>query len=283
MGRLRDKMDADLKLAGLSESTRRHYIDHARHFVKFHRRPAEQMGEPEVRAFLLHLVEQKRATGTMLVYLGALRFLYGVTLGRPEVMAGIPWPKARRPEPEVLTPHEVARILDAAPSPFWKAYLVTAYATGLRRCEVLHLRAPDIDAQAGLVRVTRGKGGKPRTVMLDPGLLATLRRHWRFHALPGPWLFPQRVFGAWVDRPADERKASAAFHHAAVGANIGRRVTLHGLRHSFATHLLEGGVDLHTIQRLLGHEDIATTARYAHVRLDRIRATPSPLATLPQR
>ncbi len=283
MGRLRDKMDADLKLAGRSESTRRHYIDCARRFVKFHRRPAEEMGAAEVRGFLLHLVEQRRATGTILVYLGALRFLYSITLDRPEVMAGIPWPKARRPEPEVLTPGEVARILEAAPSPFWRAYLVTAYATGLRRCEVLNLRAPDIDAEAGLLRVTRGKGGKPRTVMLDSGLLAILRRHWRFHALPGPWLFPGRALGAWVDRPADLRRASAAFRQAAVAAKMGRRGTLHGLRHSFATHLLEGGVDLHTIQRLLGHEDIATTARYAHVRLDRIRATPSPFAALRKR
>lgn len=283
MGRLRDKMDADLKLAGLSESTRRHYIHHVRHFVKFHRRPPEEMGEAEVRAFLLHLVQQGRAAGTLLVYRGALRFLYEVTLRRPEVMAGIPWPKQRRHMTSVLTPGEVARILDAAPSPFWRVFMVCAYATGLRRFEVLNLQAADIDAAAGLTRVTRGKGDKPRVVMLDPTLLMALRQHWRFQGLPGPWLFPARAIGSWANRPADLRKASAAFREAVAKTGIGRRVTLHGLRHAFATHLLEDGVDLHTIQRLLGHEDIATTTRYAQVRTDRIRATPSPLAKLLQR
>jgi len=283
MGRLRDKMDADLVLVGHSESTRRHYLNHIRHFVTFHMRPPEEMGEAEVRAFLLHLVALGRAQGTLLVYVGALRFLYTVTLGRPEVMATVPWPKDRRCPPEILTVGEVGRVLAAAPSPFWRAYLTAAYATGLRREELVRLRACDIDGAAGLLRVQRGKGGKSRVVMLDPGLLATLRAHWRLHRLPGPWLFPARANGAWQDRPADLRKASASFRQAADAAGIERRVTLHGLRHAFATHLLEDGVDLLTIQRLLGHADVATTAVYAQVRTDRIRATKSPLANLPQR
>ena len=281
MGRLRDKMDADLKLAGRSESTRASYIGCAARFVKYFMRPPETMGEEEVRSFLLYLaVERKVAVGTYLPYLGALRFLYSVTLGRPEVVAGLPWPKMRRPRPDVLTREEVARVLDAAPTLFWRAFFTAGYAAGLRRMEVTALRARDIDSRSGLIRVACGKGGKAREVMLDPGLLATLRAHWRHHRLPGPWLFPARARGGWADHPVHRTRASEAFHTALVTANIGRRVTLHGLRHAFATHLLEDGVDLCTLQHLLGHDHIETTSRYTLVRTDRIRATPSPLAKL---
>jgi integrase/recombinase XerD len=286
MGHFRDKMDADLKLAGRSEATRSSYIDCARRFVKHWMVPPDRMDEEHVRSFLLFLRENRKvADGTYRVYLGALKFLFEVTLQRPDVVAGLPWPRRSRARPEVLTRPEVSRVLAAAPSAFWRAFFVTAYATGLRRFEVLNLRAGDIDARSGLLRVPCGKGGKAREVMLDPGLLATLRKHWLNHHLPGPWLFPAHTpgpstRGAWTDHPADVRRASAAFQQAVVTAQIGRRATLHSLRHSFATHLLEDGVDLHTIQCLLGHADIATTTVYTQVRTDRIRATPSPLAKL---
>jgi site-specific recombinase XerD len=281
MGRLRDKMDADLKLAGRSESTRSHYIGCVALFVKFHRRPPEEMGEREVRRFLLCLAEKRKlSVGRYLQYLGALKFLYGVTLGRPEVVAGIPWPKMKRRRPDVLTRDEVARVLEAAPTLYWCAFLTTAYAAGLRRMEVAALRASDIDSRSGLIRVACGKGGKPREVMLDPTLLTTLRAHWRHHRLPGPWLFPARARKGWADHPVHLGQASEAFREALLLAGIARRVTLHGLRHAFATHLLEDGVDLYTLQQLLGHDRIETTTRYTLVRTDRIRATPSPLAKL---
>lgn len=281
MGRLRDKMLADLELAGLSESTRAHYIGCARHFVKHWMRPPEAMGTDEVRGFLLHLVrERKLSTGRYLQYLGALRFLYRVTLGRPEVIAGIPWPKMRRRLPDVLTRPEVARVLDAAPSPFWTAFLATAYAAGLRRMEVAALRAADVDSASGLLRVAHGKGDKPRLVPLEPALLATLRTHWGRERLPGPWLFPARSRTGWADHPVNLRLASDAFRRARLAARIERPVTLHGLRHAFATHHLEAGVDLHTLQVLLGHEDIETTSRYTRVRTDRIRSIPGLLGTL---
>lgn len=281
MGRLRDKMSADLKLAGRSESTRAQYIRCAVLFVKFHGRGPEEMGEPEVRTFLLFLKEtQKLSVGRYLQYLGALKFLYGVTLGRPEVMSGIPWPRIRRTRLGVLTRDEVARVLDEAPSPFWHAFLTTAYASGLRRMEVAALQATDIDAKSGLLRVARGKGGKTREVMLDPGLLAVLRTHWRTQKLPGPWLFPARARRGWADHAVDLGQASGAFQSALTAAKIGRRITLHGLRHAFATHLLEDGVDLCTLQQLLGHDRMETTTLYTQVRTDRIRATPSPLAKL---
>lgn len=280
MGRLRDKMDADLKLAGRSESTRSHYLGCAKLYVKYWFRSPEWLGTTEVRQFLLHLAERKISVGRYLQYLGALKFLYAVTLGRPEVVEGIPWPKMRRRRLDVLTREEVRRVLDAAPSRYWSAFLTTAYAAGLRRMEVAALRATDIDSRSGLIRVACGKGGKPREVMLDPALLTALRDHWRHHRLPGPWLFPARAGKGWADHPVDLGQASASFQAALVAAKISRRVTLHGLRHAFATHLLEDGVDLYTLQQLLGHDRLATTTRYLLVRTDRIRATPSPLAKL---
>lgn len=281
MRRLRDKMDADLKLAGRSESTRSQYLGCAVLFVKFFRLPPESMGEQEVRKFLLFLAEtRKLSVGRYLQYLGALKFLYGVTLGRPEVVAGIPWPKMKRRRLDVLTRDEVARVLDAAASPYWRAFLTTAYAAGRRRMEVAALRGSDIDSRSGLIRVAHGKGDKAREVMLDPTLLTTLREHWRRHHLPGPWLFPARRRVGWADHPVGLDQASEAFREARIAAKIGRRLTLHGLRHAFATHLLEDGVDLYTLQQLLGHDRLETTTRYTQVRTDRIRSTPSPLAKL---
>ena len=281
MGRLRDKMDADLRLAGRSESTRAHYVGCAFLFVKHYRRPPEEMGETEVKEFLLFLKEERKLSmGRYIQYVAALRFLYEVTLARPEVVATLPWPKLRPRLPEVLSRDEVVRVLNAARSPFWRAFFTTAYATGLRRCEVSALQARDIDSSAGLIRVRQGKGGKPRTVMLDPTLLGVLRKHWRHHRLPGPWLFPARAGSGWADHPVDKHRASDAFRAARVSAGIDRPVTLHGLRHSFATHSLEDGVDLRTIQCLLGHGRIETTTLYTRVRTDLIRATPSPLAKL---
>ena len=189
-----------------------------------------------------------------------------------------------RKRPDILTREEVTRVLDAASSPFWRMYLTTAYAAGLRRMEVAALRAEHIDGAAGLLRVAHGKGDKKREVMLDPELYRQLREHWRTHALPGPWLFPARSrSGGWADHPVDLGQASASFRAAADAAGIRRcRVTLHSLRSAFATHLFEDDVDIFTIQQLLGHERLETTGRYAVVRTDRIRETPSPLSKLPK-
>ena len=282
MGHLRDRMDADLVLAGRSESTRTHYIGCAKLFVKHFMRPVEVLGEGEVREFLLHLRARKLSIGRYLQYLGALKFLFGITLGRPEVTAAIPWPRMVRRRPDILTREEVARVLAAARTPFWRTYLTTAYAAGLRRMEVAGLRVQDVDSKAGLLRVAHGKGDKSREVMLDPQLLDQLRAHWRSHGLPGPWLFPARVRNeGWSDHPVNIGLATAAFRKAADAAKLTRRATLHSLRGAFATHLFEDGVDIFTIQQLLGHERLETTGRYALVRTDRIRETPSPLSKLP--
>ena len=282
MGHVRDRMDADLRLAGRSESTRRHYIGCARAFVKYFMKPPEGLGEADIRKFLLYLIETRKVSiGRYLQYLGAVKFLFSVSLGRPEVVAGIPWPKMPRRRPDVMTRDEVRRVIEAAKSPFWRAFFATAYAAGLRRMEVAGLRVEHIDGKSGILRVVKGKGDKSREVMLDPTLLLALRRHWRTHELSGSWLFPARgARGGWQDHPVNLGQASNAFAEAVVAAKIGRRITLHGLRHAFATHLLEDGVDLYTLQMLLGHDRLETTTRYTLVRTDRIRSTPSPLRNL---
>jgi integrase len=281
MGHIRDRMAADLVLAGLTEATRKRYIHCARRFVKWVGRSPHQVGETEVRSYLLYLVQDRKiAGGTYLPILGALKFLFGVTLKRPEVTASIPWPRVRRRRPDVMTKDEVRRVIEASPA-YWRTFFATAYGAGLRRMEVANLRVEHIDAKAGLLRVVGGKGGKNREVMLDPTLYAALRRHWRQQGLRGPWLFPARASsGGWQDHPVHLGQASRAFGEAVNAAKIGRRITLHGLRHAFATHLLEDGVDLYTLQLLLGHDRIETTTRYTLVRTDRIRSTRSPLRSL---
>jgi integrase len=277
-------MDADLRLAGRSESTRKHYMGCAKLFVKHFMRPPEELGATDVRAFLLTLLEvRKLSMGRYLQYLSALKFLYRVTLGRPEVVAGIPYPKVRPVRPNVMTREEIARVFDAARMPFWRAYFMTAYAAGLRRMEVAGLRAQDIDSRSGLIRVVNGKGGKSREVMLDPDLLRILRKHWRYHALPGPWLFPARTeFGGWTDHPVNLNRASEVFRATRIRAKILRPVTLHSLRHSFATHLLEDGGNVFVLQRVLGHYKLETTQGYTQVCTDHIRSAPSPFGKLPK-
>jgi integrase len=283
MGHLRDRMDADLRLAGRSESTRKHYMGCATLFVKHIRRSPEEVGAAEVRTFLLSLVEERKLSrGRYLQYLAALKFLYGVTLGRPEVVAGIPYPKHRPARPTVMTREEIARVFAAAQTPFWRTYFMTAYAAGLRRMEVAGLRAVDIDSRSQLIRIVNGKGGKAREVMLDPELLQILRTHWRFYALPGPWLFPARAMFGWADHPINLQQASNEFRTTRIRAKISRPVTLHSLRHSFATHLLEDGGNVFVLQQVLGHAQLETTRGYVRVGTEHIRITPSPFVKLPK-
>jgi site-specific recombinase XerD len=285
MGRLRDRMESDLRLAMRAESTRKHYIGCARLFVKFFMVSPDKLGQADVRKFLLHLIDRKLSVGRYVQYLAAIRFLFTVTLQRPEVTAGIPWPRMRHRRIDVMTRDEVARVLAAAPTPYWRTFLTTAYAAGLRRREVAMLRAENIDSRSGLIRIVgTGKGEKSREVMLDPELLVQLRLHWRSEGLPGPWLFPRRacLHDGWSLVPVALDAASTAFRKARLAAKITRPVSLRSLRSAFATHLIEDGTDVFTLQQLLGHEDLDTTRKYTQVRTDRIRATPSPLSKLPK-
>ena len=286
MTRLRDRMESDLILSGKAKTTREKYIACVLAFLAYHEMPPPaRLGREDVRAFLLHkLLDCGIGASTYVVYLAALKFLYGVTLRRPEVTDGIPFPKAKRKPPVVPTAEEVLRILEATSSLYYRTLFTTAYAAGLRGEEVCHLRVEDIDSAAGVLHVRHTKGRRPRMLMLGERLLTALRSYWKAVRPPGPWVFPSRVGKRerWPDRPVGRPRASEVFRKARRAAGIDRPVTLHGLRHGFATHLLEAGVDLHTIQVLLGHQQVETTTRYMEVRTDLIRRTPSPLDLLDQ-
>ncbi len=285
MGHLHDRMKEDLVLAGKAESTQRKYLASCRFFARYHMRSPEEMGREQVRDFLLHLIRERGvANGTYSSYVCSLKFLYTVTLERPKVMSGIPLRPNKRSKPVVLTVDEVRRILDAAPSIYFRALFKTAYSAGLRGKEVCTLRASDIDSRSMLIRVRDGKGGKARTVMLSPALLTELRTYWRATRPPGPWLFPRRVGGRsrFRDEPISRSTASTVFRQTRQRIGIDKPVALHGLRHAFATHLLEAGIDIHVIQVLLGHSKLSTTTQYTHVRTDLIRKTPSPLDLMEQ-
>lgn len=285
MGKMRDQMARDLTMRGLRPSTCATYLRCAACLAAFHRRSPGEMTEDDVKTFMLDLLEgRKLARSTYLVYHAAIAFLYKYTLRRPDVVAGLPRPKYRRPEARpVLTLTEVARLLACAPTPMARMVFIVAFGCGLRISEVCVLRIEDIRSKDGLIVVREGKGGKSRVVMLSPKVLAELRAHWKRTRPPGPWLFPARVWpppkdgGRWRDHPVCMDSVSQWFRAAARAADLREGVTFHTLRHSYATHLLEAGVALNTIQVTLGHADLATTTRYAQVRPELVRRTPSPV------
>lgn len=274
MGQLRDQMHQELKLRGYRANTARKYLIYARKFVAHFGRCPKTMGEDEIRAFLLHLMEEEHvAPSTLATYVATLRFLYGVTLGRPEVAVRIPYPKVPHTLPDILSSEEVMALLDALGSVKYRAVTTTLYATGLRISEVCALKPGDIDSARMLIHVRGGKWGRDRFVMLSERLLTMLRLYWKLERPPGIYLFCGLTKRGRVS-PEAVRDALKA---AAQRVGLYKRVTPHVLRHSFATHLLEDGTDIRTIQILLGHKSISTTARYTQVSARHIAATQSPL------
>lgn len=279
MGTLRDRMQADIHLRRYSPKTEKEYLRCAYNFAKHFMRSPAEMGEEEVRAFLVHLVEEDEVSPSVQkMYVAALKFLYRVTLKRPEVVADIPYPKIPRTLPDVLSAEEVVGLLEAVESIKYRAVITTAYSSGLRISEACGLRAAgDIDSDRGVIHVRLGKRNKDRYVMLSDRLLVLLREYWRTVRPEGDYLFP----GARSGRPVSPSSVSRAFWKAAHRVGIVKRITLHTLRHSFATHLMENGTDLRVIQVVLGHGSIRTTSRYTHVSCRHIAETKSPLDCLP--
>jgi len=278
MGRLHDRMESDLKLKRLSEGTRKQYLSHAKRFAAHFMRPPEEMGEEQIRAYLHHLVEVEHASvPKQKMALAALKFLYAQTLGRPDEVARIPWPKVPFELPEVLSHDELARLLASADAGLLRTAFLTAYAAGLRVSEVCRLKAADVDGARGVIRVNAGKGGKDRLTLLSPRLLAVLRSWWKEErpGAPTGYVFPGGEAGH-----VSRRLLQQSFVLSARRVSIRRPVRFHTLRHSFATHMLEAGVDIRVIQAVLGHKDIKTTTRYAQVRVDHIASLPDPLALL---
>lgn len=277
MGELRDRMDEDLRLRRKSENTRRAYLRCVREFAAYHGRSPAQMGEVEVRAFLTHLVKVRRVrSSTQGVYAAALRFLYAVTLRRPEMAALIPRPRVVSSLPEILSPGEVERLIGAARSPKQRTILMTAYGAGLRVSEVCRLRTSDIDAERGVIRIRAGKGGHDRDVPLSERLLEALRGYWNETRPPGEYVFQ----GTKRGHPISTKAIWHMMRKLARRAGIKKRISPHTLRHCFATHLLEEGTDLRTIQHLLGHRSIRSTVRYTFVSRRVIDRVKSPLDRL---
>ena len=272
---LRRRMVEDMTVRNLSPATQRSYLYAVAKFSRFFGKSPERLELEDVRTYQVHLASQGIAWATLNQTVAALRFFYGVTLGRPEIPERIAYAREPRRLPVVLSADEVVRFLEAVPSLKSRTALTTAYAAGLRVSEVVALKVADIDSGRMLIRVERGKGGKDRYVMLSAQLLAILRTYWRL-ARPRHWLFPGRD----EEHPIDQTVLHAACRSACEAAGLTKHVTVHTLRHSFATHLLEGGADIRIIQVLLGHTNISTTARYAQVATSTIQGTTSPLDRL---
>jgi integrase/recombinase XerD len=276
MGQLRDRMEQDLILKGFQPTTRRNYLLYGRRLAAFYRRSPEELGEADIRGFLLHLIQVDGvAPSTYRQVLAALRFLYTVTLGRAWEVERIPFPKRPgRKLPHVLSGEHILALFQALRSPKYRAILMTCYAAGLRISEACQLRVADIDSQRMVLRV-RGKGDKERYTLLPPRLLHVLRVYWKL-CRPTDLLFPGRTPAGHIC-PDTVRQVLA---QAAAAAGLAK-CTPHSLRHSFATHLLDQGTDLVVIQALLGHESIRTTTLYTHVSTAKIQKTQSPLERLP--
>jgi len=270
-------MIEDMQIRNLAPRTQITYVEQVDRFARHFRKSPDILGPAEIRAWQIYLARDKRlAASSISVAVAALRFLYTITLRRAwTIKDDIPTCRQPHQLPEVLSPAEVAAFLDAVKTLKQRVILTVCYAAGLRVSEAVQLRAAAIDSQRMVIRVEAGKGRKDRYVMLSPRLLDILRDYWK-RTHPGEWLFPGDRPGEPITRFAVEH----ACREARARSGITRPVTPHSLRHAFAVHLLESGTDLRTIQLLLGHRNLATTARYLRIATSKVCATASPLDAL---
>ena len=279
---LRLRMLEDMRMRQLNGKTQTAYVRAVRRFAGFLGRSPDTATAEDLRRFQLHMAEQGTSSMSINATITGLRFFFEVTLGRGELMTMMSAVREPHKLPVVLSREEVARLLAAVRNPKHRAALSVAYGAGLRASEVAALKVSDVDGQRMTLRVEQGKGRKDRYALLSPVLLETLRTWWRVARqqgtmLCGGWLFP----GMDPTDPISTRQLNRAVHLAATAAHIDKRVSLHTLRHSFATHLLEQKVDIRVIQVLLGHKKIETTVLYTQVATEVLREVVSPLETLP--
>jgi len=275
---LRQRMVDDMTMRKLSPATQRGYVRSVERFVHFFGRSPDQAEAEDLRRFQLHLAQSGVSAGSINGIISGLRFFYGVTLSRPEVLVRMSHVAEEEKLPLILSPEEVARLLAAATNLKHKAALSVAYGAGLRASEVVHLSTTDIDSERMLIRVEQGKGSRDRHAMLSENLLELLRAWWREgrakqKLLPRGWLFPGRN----PVNPMSTRQLNRVFHTVRKAAGIDKPANLHSLRHSFATHLLEHREDIRVIQVLLGHKKLTTTARYSQVATRTLKEVKSPL------
>ena len=274
---LRQRMIDDMTVRNFAPNTQESYLHQVSLFARHFDRSPERLGPEEIRSYQIYLAkERKAAVGTRTVAVSALRFFYKVTLKRDWTFEMIPAPKSENRLPVILSPEEVLRLLQAAPSFPHHVIFSTMYGTGVRVSEAVHLRATDIDSQRMTIRIEQGKGRKDRYVQLSPKLLELLRSYWR-KVRPGEWLFPGQV----PTQPLGREAVADAVAHARERAGLKKRTSPHSLRHAYAVHLLEAGTDLRKIQLLLGHRSLSTTARYLRLATTSVCATTSPLDLLP--
>jgi len=275
--RLRKMMLEELQRRNYSAITTRNYLRVVTEFAKYFGEPPDRLGLNELRTYQAYLLPERKLTpGTVVNQVAALRFFFVKTLKRYQFRDFLPYPQDRRRLPTVLSREEVSHLINAAGNLFRRTLLMTLYGTGMRRAELAHLKVSDIDSQRMIIRVVAGKGGKDRDLPLSPALLETLREYWRWRK-PKLYLFPTRTLGRRLDQPISDKAVWIACSEAARRAGISKRVTPHTLRHSWATHLLEAGTDLRTIQVLLGHGDLETTAQYLHLSQRHLQTVVNPL------
>ena len=279
MTHLRRKMLEELERRNYSEGTARRYLRFVEQFAQHFGKSPDKLGPDHLRTYQAYLLKvSKLEPGTVENHVAALRFLFIRTLHRYEFRQFLPYPKLRRKLPKILSREEVACLIDASSSLFERTLLMVLYGTGMRRAEIARLKIADIDSQRMIIHVVNGKGGKDRDLPLSPTLLETLRAHWRW-LKPHTYLFPSRLHRD-CEQPITDKIVWRVCTEAAKRAGIRKRVSPHLVRHSWATHLLEAGTDLRTIQLLLGHEDLEVTARYLHLSQHHLQQVANPIEEL---
>jgi integrase/recombinase XerD len=278
---LRKLLLEELERRNYSQETTRAYVHAVKDFALHFNRPPDQLGPEHVRAYQAYLLrDRKLSPNTVNMRTGALRFFFVTTLRKPWTAADTPYPKRAFELPTILTGEEVATLIENAATPFYRMILLTLYATGVRRAELTRLKISDIDSARMVIHVEGGKGRKDRDVMLSTTLLEELRAYYRrLRRKPKVWLFPGGVWHT-SSQHIHDKVVWIAVKTAAERAGLKKNVHPHTLRHCFATHLLEAGADLRTIQLLLGHSDLEETTIYLHVSTRQLHATPSPLDSL---
>jgi len=279
MTSLRRRMIEDMQIRNLAVNTQKSYVEQVSQFARHFQKSPELLGPEHIRAYQVHLTNEKKlSTGSITIAISALRFLYGVTLKKDWSFRDlIPAPKAPKKLPVILSPEEVLQFLDCVRSRKHRAILTTCYAAGLRISEAVALTPPTVDSKRMVIRVEQGKGRRDRYVMLSPKLLEVLRAWWRVEK-PKDWLFSGDFPGRHITRFAVEKECQKAHRI----CKISKPITPHSLRHAFAVHLLEQGTDIRTIQLLLGHRSLATTAKYLRIATSKVCSTSSPLDLLPR-
>ncbi len=281
MTHLRKMMLEELQRRNYSKATVRTYLMAVRQFAEYFHRSPDKLGPDHIRRFQSYLLQEKKLSPRSVVQrVSALRFLFVKTLKRHYMLEHLPFPKTPRRLPTVLSQDEVGRLIDSASNLLHRTMLMTLYSTGIHRAELCRLQVGDIDSERKLIHIRAGKGGRDRDVPLSPKLLETLREYWRWMK-PKTWLFPGTVKNWRADVPISDKIPWHACREAAQRAGIQKRVSPHTLRHSWATHLLEAGADLRTIQVLLGHAKLEHTIVYLHLSQKHLTAVANPLEAIP--